>query len=627
MRPRDAPKIRRAVEPGPAILRLPDVLLMFQSWFWRTDLLTALRYPALTALLGCCHILFGQAAGILLANWRPLDENRVRRDVVIVKRHGQWHPVPLTPTVIFLVERYIEERNRVAEKLGWTSDFLFVSRSGARLHKNVVDLKFKKLRKRIKARTTISRMLKNFCVRNLATGNDETASRRFRGISKPLGDRNNHLPEVSETKLARLVRRTDPFKDMERQVQDETAARRWLADREDDLKIPLPTEGRKAMPTEEPTVAAILRYVWPRGEHACRVLRTEIWRLHGRELDRLLRERVLTRRLVARLLHTTERRVASFVFAHFRSAGGRPLMGFRPRQTKPRRTKEDIALVAALGRTCLPGDPDARFAAIAARIDQHLPAVEDMIARGILSSPAAAKLLDIQAPEMPIVRAGRKAGLSAARALRNPRTEISDECWKGIDAEWAARRGREGRLEFCCRMVAEGFPGAVSTVYKRLIKLERKPVPEMTDEDRALVAALSGIAWSSHLETFRAQRNEVLVTHLAAVDVLIVAGKLGKLAAAALFRIKPERLAFLRSGLRAGLGPAAVVAGGGPIPEAVWTMVGREHALAREEPDLDFYWRMRLRHGFGGTLADMTNFREGLRLHQAALPPADAAAA
>ncbi|WP_256807633.1 hypothetical protein [Bradyrhizobium sp. Bra64] len=163
---------------------------MMQPSFWHSsDDMSAFRFCAVTALVASCHILPGHARSIRLVNWRPGDQ-----DVVRIWRHHQWQTVYLTPQVVFVVSRYIRERNRIAREKGWQSEFLFVSKSGAQCHHNDIGHGFKRLRKRLGCRATIPRLLKNFCVRQLAKGDDEVASRRYRGIGKPLGDNHNFSP-------------------------------------------------------------------------------------------------------------------------------------------------------------------------------------------------------------------------------------------------------------------------------------------------------------------------------------------------------------------------------------------------------------------------------------------------
>lgn len=632
MPPHKARKPKRRAPSGPVIFEVPEVLAMMQRGFWLADHLSACRYTALTVLLGCCHILPGFAAGILLANWRPVDKKGNRRDVVIIWRFGQWQTVPLTPTVIFLVEQYIAERARVAKENGWTSEFLFVSKHGRKLSKEEIGLAFCRLTKLIDAKASVSRMLKNFCVRNLQKGGDEVASRRFRGMGKPLGDNNNFLPAVSEPKIAQLVRRTDPFREMARQVEDEDAAVRWLADRKKDLKVPLRDSIRwKAMPTDHPVVAAILRYVWPRGERDRQVLRAEIWRLHGADLDRLLRERVLTRPLLARLLHTKKHNVHNFVQIHFRGGRSLGIRLFKRRKTKVRkpRTKEDVATLSAIAKIALPTDPAQRIAAIVARVERYLPAVETMISRKVLSCEQAAALFGLDKTGMRAVLIGLKEGIPALRLLRSERNEVPAAWWKRIDAAYAGQSDAdEEHLVFCCRIIKAGFPGSLRRLCEHVAGLARRPAPEMDEAERALVAALSAMAWSKDRKAARAQRAEVLRTHLAAVDALITDGKIAFVRAAALLDVCTNRFFYLRSGLRAGLTVAEVLAAPAPVPEHVWRAVEREHALAPDEATLSFFWRMRAHHGFTGGVLLLTTFRENLRLREAAsMPPPDASAA
>jgi site-specific recombinase XerD len=127
----------KPAERAPVTLETPDVLAMLHTAFWLTDYLAACRNCALVALLACCYVLPGYAGNILLEDWRPMIDGQ-RRDVVFIRRHKEWQTVYLTPTVVFVVERYLAERARVAVQRGWTSEFLFVSVNGNRLQSGAI---------------------------------------------------------------------------------------------------------------------------------------------------------------------------------------------------------------------------------------------------------------------------------------------------------------------------------------------------------------------------------------------------------------------------------------------------------------------------------------------------------
>lgn len=617
MLPLNGPKRERAAPAGPATLEVPDLLAMIQPSFWHTDDLTAMRYCALTVLIACCHILPGHARGILLANWRPVIDGAIS-GTVRIWRHHEWQTVHLTPQTVFVVERYLAERASTAERKGWTSKFMFTSSTGRQLHYVDVDLGLKRLRKTIESQTTIPRMLKNLCVRVLKGGGDEVASRRFRGLGKPHAEKHNLLPVIPDARIVRLVRRTNPLKDLDRQVRSEEAALRWLQDRKKDLKVPLRlTVKSQVMPKDHPVVAALLRYEWPRAERARGDLRSTIWRRYGDDINRLLVDRVLTADLVARLLHTEERAVSSHVHRHYRTGIERPLRTFRQRKAKPKPTPEDRATIEAIQRVETPADPTGSPGAIAL----HLPAIEDMIARGVLTSSRAAKLFDIGAQEMLIVRCGAKLGIDPDKLIGRARcARIPEVWWERIRISLSAHPD-EGRIPFYCRMVAAGFPGGFSTLGAHVDDLRREPAPEpLTDGERKTIARLTATRWSSIPKIVRGQRRDAIRSDLAAIDAMVTARKLGIGEGADLLNLSGQRLTFFRLGLRAGLCADQVAAAPTPVTKAVWEVVEREHALTPDEPDATFYWRMRAEHGFTGGLKLVANHRNFFRRHGAAVP-------
>jgi integrase len=591
---------------GPAILKVGDVLAMMQPSFWQTDDLTAFRYCALVALLACCHIQQGHARGILLENWRYEG-----RDVVRIWRHHAWQVVHLTPQAIFAVERLLAERARVQAQYGWQSDFLFVTRNGTPSHTNDFTNGFKRLRERIGAGSTIPRMLKNFCVRQLRTGNDEVASRRYRGLGKPLGDKHNFLPPIPEARIERLVRCTNPFKSLDRQVRDEDAAQRWLADKALVVKFDMTA---KTMPVDEPLVSELLKIDWPRGRHACRVLRSQLWEQHGDEIDRLLRERILTARLVARLLHCGVRAVQSFIHFHYRAGNERPVQRFKkPKPPKPRLTDADRATIAAL-KAALPSDTNARVAAVRDRLIAHFPTVDDMMSRGVLTLAPVAQLLGLQQNDILLFRAAAREGMPVEMLYDRQRVgKIPAQWWDEVRKAHLTRPAGDTDMAFFCRMFAAGFPGAWQTfsAFCRL-QLRAKPAVELTQEERARLAALRALKWSTDPKILRAQRADVMRCHFADIDPLIEAGKLGVCEAADLFNCTLQRLKFFREARKAGLTVEQALAPPAPVSKETWAVVRREHALSPQEPELPFYFRMRRDHGFTGGEKLMRTFRQNL---------------
>jgi hypothetical protein len=358
-----------------------DILAMIQPSFWiGRKALNAYLMCALVVLTACLYILPGFALGIRLADWRPKG-----RDVVRFKKQGgRWHEVPLTPTVIYVVERYRVERERHAKAGGWTSEYLFVTTKGNRIKPRKLQKTWVPLRKRLHARNTVPRMLQNFCLRQLRKGGDEFAARHVRGLASLPGSRQKKMLPISEASIARLVRRTDPFKNMERQITNEDAARRWLADRDEPILMRLdPHE-----PRPDPELVALLRKVrWPRGQRACALLRAEILREHGAALNEILLDRAVAYKSLALVLKTSEGNLRGLMRNHFRAGVSHRFAMPRPEVAEPEFTEADLAAIAAVRESVLPKDPEALATAILERACHHASAFQGMISRGLLSSP------------------------------------------------------------------------------------------------------------------------------------------------------------------------------------------------------------------------------------------------
>jgi hypothetical protein len=593
---------------GPVTLQVPDVFAMMQLRFWNTDVITAARYCALVAFLACCQILPGFARSIRISDWRPDG-----RDVVRLWRFGQWQTVPLTPQAILVIERFITERNRVLKELGKDSEYLFIRSTGKPFGPDI-DNGFERLRKRIRAKLPIARMLRNFCVRHLRTGGDEAASRRFRGISKPLARGTDYrLPKIPEDRIARLVRRTNPFRAMDRQFNDERAASRWLADQT--LVVPVEMTGKKkTMPGKHPLVAKLLKIVWPRSKADCNVTRARLWEEYGEEIDQELRVGALSQWHVARLLHTTEKKVHNFVWLHYRSGRAVPIKYRQPRSptpVKPQASEAEERAISAV-RQPLPIDPAEASEETERRLIRYYPTIDPMIARGIMTAKEVSNLFGVRARQIDFLHNAAKVGLTAEQMLRRAHGPVSEEWWEKVRQANTTRRFPDSDLAFFCRMVAAGFPGSLKA-FKRFCQMKPRPTPAMTNEEQSIVDALSAMQWSSERKFLREQREDVLRAYLVGVDRLIVAGKIGTVRAGRLMNLGDNILAYYRQAIAAGLSVEQALERPRRASVDMWKLVRKEHDAAPEEPDLPFLFRMKLVLGFPGGINAIRTFRAGLR--------------
>ena len=406
------------------VLDTPDVLAMLLPTFWHMrSLLKALRMCAVVALLACCCISPGHALNIRLADWMPGG-----RLVVRVRRNGRLDDVAITPAVASVVSRYVVERARVAKKNGWTSEFLFVSSSGRPVPATEIQLVFNRLSKRIGARGTVAGMLKNFCLRQLRKGRDEAASRRYRGLTKELARPRTALPAVGVARIERLLKRADPFKNLERQLGDDAAAQRWLADRK--TVVPAILTPYPPQP-DHPVVRALREVRWPRGKHACRVIRAQLWNLYGERIDVLMRERVIDGNLVARLLHTTLGNVHSTLRYHFRRGRSRPFKNFKSSGSAPRPTENHSIVLAEIAAVALPDDPEERASALLTRACKYAAAVDRMIEEEELRPREAAEVLGVSYECVNMIRTCLRQGVTPEVVMQRQRgRRVPHEWWE-----------------------------------------------------------------------------------------------------------------------------------------------------------------------------------------------------
>ncbi|MBR1133292.1 hypothetical protein [Bradyrhizobium iriomotense] len=638
---------------APVVLETPDVLAMLHTAFWGTDYLSACRNCALVALLACCYVLPGYASHILLEDWRPVIDGR-RRDVVFIRRHKEWQTVYLTPTAVFAVERYLAERARVAAEMGWQSELLFVSVNGKPVQGGAVFECVRRLGRRIGSRS-MTRMLENFCLRRLKKGDDEVASRRYRGLKRPHADRHAALPVISEARIARLIRRVDPFKHLERQVRSERAAAKWLAARAAVIVVNvacdaparagsraksearsakataprMPTArkapAKKTMPVDHPLVAALLTMKWPENDHDRGVLRTQVWVEYGDDLYPLMKERngPLNGELVAELLHTTEEGVSGTLSQFYRNGPRVRRQEWKlTRAPKPLPTEADRALIAAVEADAA-REGGCRPEAVKDRLIAHLPAIADMISRETITCPQAARSLGTDKSRLHLLLTALEHGIAPERLLHHRRKQkIPPEWWDKVRAAHARRPDGDTDEALFCRMFAAGFPGGFSTLVMWLAKNVRTATPaEKTEAELAVVRALSDYPWSADPETLATQREETARAHLVSVHRMLAEGKLRPGQAAKLLNVVRCRMDYLHRGLSAGLSLDDLLAAPSPSPKEVWDAVRREHLKTPDEANLTFYFRMRADHGLTEGIKRMRTFRENLAVRESLPKP------
>lgn len=583
-------------------LDMADVLAMLQPSFWNArKALNAYLMSALVALTACLFVFPGFALGIRLADWRPEG-----RDVVRFKRHGgRWHEVPLTPTVIYVVERYKAERDKHAEAGGWTSEYLFVTTKGNSIKPAKLQHTWVPLAKRLRARNTVPRMLQNFCLRNLRKGGSEFefAARRFRGLASIPGARQKKLPPVSEATIARLVKKTDPFKDMERQVTSEEAARRWLADREKPVLLRLdPHE-----PKPEPELVTLLRKVrWPRGKRACALLRSQILREHGAALNELLLDRAIAYKSLALALKTSEGNLRGLMRNHFRAGVSHRFAMPPPPLPEPEFTDADLATIAAVRENDLPTGPEALAAAVLQRACRHASAFHDMIGRGLLRPPEVVRMLGIRTNDMLLLGAALREGVAPESVLlREQNVRVPESWWPKIRAAHAQRPEGDSIMRFFCRLVKDGYPGgygAVSNWCK--VQSAATPLPLTVGEEHYLAALATATT------TNKGSRTPLVIDNFVEMDRLVSSGKIGVQRAAKLIKIPTDTFRSFQEALRAGLTPEEATRPASPVSREVWAAIRIQHELAPDEPHLRFYWRMRADHGYTGGFHKLRSFRE-----------------
>jgi hypothetical protein len=584
------------------------VLAMLQPSFWNArKALNAYLMSALVVLTACLYVFPGFALGIRLADWRPEG-----RDVVRFKRQGgRWHEVPLTPTVIYVVERYRAERDKHAKAGGWTSEYLFVTTKGNPIKAAKLQQTWVPLAKRLRARNTVPRMLQNFCLRNLRKGGREFefAARFVRGLASIPGARQKKMPPVSEATIARLVRSTDPFKDMERQITNEEAARRWLADRDEPILLHLdPHE-----PRSEPELVTLLRKVrWPRGRRACALLRGEILSLHGEALNRLLQDRAIAYKSLALVLKTSVGNLRGLMRNHFSAGVSHRFAMPRAELPEPEFTEIDLAAIAAVRETKLPEDSEALATAVLERACRHASAFHDMMGRGLLRPPEAARILGIRREDLLLLGAALSEGVAPELILlRKQNVRVPDEWWPKIERAYVVRPEEDTVIAFFCRLVKDGYPGGYSRVSRWCAARSAVPLP-LTVEEEKYLAALAVISEQAEGTTEPGRRKSLVIGNLVELDRLVSSGKVGVRKAAKLIKVPGDTFRSLQEALRAGLTPEEATSPVSPVSGQVWQAIRIQHELAPDETNLRFYWRMRADHGYTGGFHRLKSFREDI---------------
>ncbi len=594
------------------LLTHSDVLAMLRPEFWEPHVRSALmayRHCAVVALMACCHIGAGCQCGIKLAHWRPGG-----LDVVLVKRWGKTLAIPLTPQTIFVVERFITERARARCQSGvprWDSEFLFVTEDGkVLLNRDITDC-FARLKE---GRGFFHRALLRFCARHIRAGSDSTVERRFRGFTRKLGSHND-MPDVSLAKLTQVVRDTNPFRDLDREIRGAVPAQKFLSKQPPGIAVPLPK--RKPMPVEHPIVALLLRTKWPKDKPGRAELRADLRREHGAAIDKLLQSRVLVGEHVGRLFGIQDRSARKFHEVHYRSGSTKPKVvarAFRPKAEKASTTAEERELLKALRAEHWPRKrPEARGLS-QKLLKQHFPAIDALIARRLLTVGVAARLFRAPHTGIRFLRAALKAGMSPAEVLfERTHAFVPESWWERVRSEESKRSGGETDRRFYFRMVRQGFPGHRDPFGKFLRVLRRGET--MSPQEGMLVERLSNTARPEDPAAAEALSKQLLLAHFGEVRAMIDAKKIRHLDGAKLFDVPTYQIEYLTAALKAGLSLEQALRTNlqAHVPAAMWSTVKAELALSPDEPTRPFYFRMRLIHDFPGSERQMALFRAELR--------------
>jgi hypothetical protein len=615
-----------SVKAPPRRLDVADVVVLLMPSYWTRaglSLFAATRYCAIVALLSCCHLGLFIQRNIKTANWRPNG-----RDVVIVRRFGKTQEVPLTPQVIYVVERYLKERERARAPKGtplWTSEYLFVTPGGKRPFVHNMVKTFRRVERAAGLDRPLEHLLVRFCAKSLEKGGDQTASRRFRGLTKKLGARHVELAELSIEKLARFGRAINPFRTLDRQVRGEIQAARYLSKK--DTVVPKILGRKKCeLPVEEPVVAELMAVKWPKARRERKALLAQLRDEHGAAIEELLAKGRITYELVGSLFGVTSGSIHSFHRDHYRRAVPAKLRRPAQRPEKAKVSAAEKTLLKSLAGNRRPLDKVEAKAKSRASILAHYPVVHDMISRRLLTTFEAAELFGISRPQLLRLRAAVSAGQSVDEAMtERTYSKVSDDWLARLREEHGKRPEGETDLAFCFRMQAAGFPACRDQFKIHLRRI--KASATISEAEHQLVETLSKLEWPKDVSATNSLRRELLLAHFDRVDALLDAGKIVHRHVADLFKVPTATIEYIRAARKAGLTveEAVIKNPRAEIPNGVWPAIREEHERSPTEKDRPFYFRMRIQHGFPGSEKQMMLFRLGLRRAAAEAPASIAA--
>lgn len=601
----------------------PDVLAMMRPEFYEpityTDFM-AYRHCAIVAFLACAHIDAGTQLHIELDHWRPQGE-----DVVLVTRWGKTQKVPLTPQLIFVVERFIAERERVRCRGGsprWESKYLFVTEKGRKLGKGNVYHLFSLRMKGPKPKSVLGALLR-FCARNIRAGSSSDVQRFFCGFAKKRGSQVIPLPDVPLKEMTRIVIETNPFKDLDREVRGQVAAQKYLSKNRPAVTLQQPGRA-KLMPVDHPLVASLLKVKWPRGREKQAALRAELRLQHGAAFEELLRTRIITGKHLAELLRTTLGAALTYQKAHFGpESDGKVARRPRPKHQKPA-TAEELATLSSLRAQSWPRNKELAAGLSQDLLVKHYAAVDPLVTRNLMTVGQLAKLFRASPGRLFLLRAALRHGVSVAEVpigLNRERCNLPPEWWDRIRKE-AAKSGREANISLYFRMVKAGFTGNFDTFKGFMTTLQRRNTA-LSEAETQVVETLSAVVVPDDPVAAEAQREQMLLEHFVTMSTIVATKRMAIREARKLLGVGMHRFAFITAAMEAGLSlTQALRKDFTEVPAEMWSVVGAEHAKTPEEPPRSFYFRMRLLHDFPGSERLLAMFR--YRLTQAS-PTASAA--
>ena len=318
--------------------------------------------------------------------------------------------------------------------------------------------------------------------------------------------------------------KTDPFKDMERQVTNEEAARRWLADRDEPILLRLdPYEPKTGAQTRNATAQGA---VAARAAGLCHFARRAILREHGEALNRLLLDRAIAYKTLALVLKTSEGNLRGLV-NHFSAGVSNRFAVPRAELPEPEFEEIDLAAIAAVRETKLPEDSEALATAVLERACRHASAFHGMMGRGLLRPPEAARILGIRREDLLLLGAALSEGVAPELVLlRKQNVRVPDEWWPKMERAYALRPKKDTAIAFFCRLVKDGYPGGYSRVSRWCAARSAVPLP-LTVEEEKYLAALAVISEQAEEATNPGRRKSLVIGNLVELDRLVSSGKVG----------------------------------------------------------------------------------------------------